>query len=126
MTATGALILQALVAVRAKQVVVLDWVTAVGAVAVVHELTLLESYLELLLLVVDLHQRRTEQHVSDNTDYWDQSDDGPESPNRATTVSVASNPNDAEYVKSNDAANDSSQDELKLGGPHLGKKFTHS
>ena len=61
MAALLALVLQTLVAVRAQHIIGLDRVAAVGAFAILHELALLQRDLELLLVAIDLQQRRTKQ-----------------------------------------------------------------
>ena len=70
----AAQVLQALMAVRAQDVIGLHGIAAVGALAIVHELTLLERHLELLLVAVDLQQGRTQQAVRDNAHQRDEGD----------------------------------------------------
>ena len=53
-------------ALRAQNVIGLYGIAAVAAFAVMHQLTLFQSDFELLLVTVDLQQRRSKQGVGDH------------------------------------------------------------
>ena len=66
MMAGWAQVLQALMAIRAHDVISLNRIPASGTFAVLHELALLQGNLELLLVAVDLKQGRAQQAIRDN------------------------------------------------------------
>ena len=92
-------VLQARMAVRAQDVVVLHRIAAVGALAVLHELALLEGHLELLLVTVDLQKGRTQQAVRHDADERDEGDDAPHIPIGAAHIRIAGNPHDGQDVQ---------------------------
>ena len=61
MMARRAQILQTSMAVRAKNVIVLDGVAAIRALAILHQLSLLQGDFKLLLITINLHQRRAKR-----------------------------------------------------------------
>ena len=66
--ARGAKVLQALVAIGAEHVIILDRIAAVSARAILHELAALERYVKILLIAILDRERRTSNTISDETD----------------------------------------------------------
>ena len=113
-------VLQALMTIGAHHVIGLDGITARCALAVFHELSLLERHLELLFVAVDLQQGRTQQAIRDNTQQRHERHDSPDVPQRTAHVRVACNPDDAEHVENDEANNDDGERSLEFRGPELG------
>ena len=86
-------------AVRAHDVVRFNRVTAGRALAVLHELALLQGYLELLLIAIDLQQGRAKQAVRNDADKRHKRDDAPNVPMRPAHVRVADDPHDRKNIK---------------------------
>ena len=124
MVAGAAEVLQALVAVRAQHEVGLHRIAAVRALAVLHELALLERDLQLLLVAVDLQQRRAQQAVGDDAQQRDERHDGPHVPVGAAQVRVADHPDDGEHVQNDEQYDDHGERGLQLGRPQLGQQFS--
>lgn len=55
-------------AIRADDVVDVNWITASSAFAVIHELTLLQQDLKFLLIAVDAQHWRTQEDVCDQAE----------------------------------------------------------
>ena len=86
--ARGAKVLQALVAIRAEHVIILDWIAAVSARAILHELPALERHIKILLIAILDRERRTSNTISDKTDERNKRDDRPNRPVRSTISCV--------------------------------------
>ena len=99
MRALRALVLQLRVAVGAHHVVALYRITASGAFAVLHQLPLLQEYLELLLVAIDLEQRWPEEDVRYRSQERDQGDDAPDVPRCTPQVCIFDDPDDREDVQ---------------------------
>ena len=125
MTALLALVLQTLVAVRAQHIIGLDRVAAVGAFAILHELALLQRDLELLLVAIDLQQRRTKQAIRDDAQNGNERDDGPDVPHRTALVSIANNPNNREHVNGHEHDDAYRDSHLQLRSPKLRENVAH-
>lgn len=69
--ARGAKVLQALVAIGAEHVIILDRITAVSTRAILHELAALERHIKILLIAILDRERRTSNAISDETDERD-------------------------------------------------------
>lgn len=66
--ARGAKVLQALVAIGAEHVIILNRIATVSARAILHELAALERYVKILLIAILDRERRTSNTISDETD----------------------------------------------------------
>ena len=75
--ARGAKVLQALVAIGAEHVIILDRIATVSARAILHELPALERHIKILLVAILDREWRTSNAISDETDERDKRDDRP-------------------------------------------------
>ena len=66
--ARGAKVLQALVAIGAEYIIILNRIATVSARAILHELAALERYIKILLIAILDRERRTSNTISDETD----------------------------------------------------------
>ena len=125
MAALLALVLQTLVAVWAQHIIGLDRVAAVGAFAILHELTLLQRDLKLLLVAIDLQQRWTKQAIRDDAQNGNERDDSPDVPHRTALVSIANNPNNREHVNGHEHDDAYRDSHLQLRSPKLRENVAH-
>ena len=125
MVAAHAEVLQLGVAVRAQHEVGLDGIAARGALAVLHELALLERDLQLLLVFVQLQQGRAQQAVGDNAEHGHQGHYGPDVPGGAAQVGIAHDPHDREHVQDDQQHQHDGEGRLHFRRPQLRQKLAH-
>ena len=125
MVAGAAEVLQALVAVRAQHEVGLHRIAAVRALAVLHELALLERDLQLLLVAVDLQQRRAQQAVRDDAEQRDERHDSPHVPVGTAQVRIAHHPDDGQHIQDDQQHHNHGERGLQFRSPQLVKQFAH-
>lgn len=105
--ARGAKVLQALVAIGAEHVIILDRIATVSARAILHELPALERHIKILLVAILDRERRTSNAISDETDERDKRDDRPNWPVRSTISCVLDHIDDGKNVEdTNDHTSD--------------------
>ena len=97
--ARGAKVLQALVAIRAEHVIILDRIAAVSARAILHELAALERHVKILLIAILDRERRTSNAISDEADERDKRDDRPNWPVRSAISCVLDHIDDGKNVE---------------------------
>lgn len=97
--ARGAKVLQALVAIRAEHVIILDRIAAVSARAILHELPALERHVKILLIAILDRERRTSNAISDEADERDKRDDRPNWPVRSAISCVLDHIDDGKNVE---------------------------
>ena len=107
MVARGAKVLQALVAIGAEHIIILDRIATVSARAILHELAALERHVKILLVAILDRERRTSNTISDETDERDKRDDRPNWPVRSTISCVLDHIDDGKNVEdTNDHTSD--------------------
>lgn len=123
--AGAAKVLETLVAVRAQHEVGFHRVAAVRALAVLHELALLQRDLQLLLVAVDLQQRRAQQAVRDDAEQRDERHDSPHVPVGTAQVRIAHHPDDGQHIQDDQQHHNHGERGLQFRSPQLVKQFAH-
>ena len=124
MVAGAAKVLETLVAVRAQHEVGFHRVAAVRALAVLHELALLQRDLQLLLVAVDLQQRRAQQAVRDDAEQRDERHDSPHVPVGTAQVRIAHHPDDGQHIQDDQQHHNHGERGLQFRSPQP-VSYTH-
>ena len=98
---------------------------AVGALAVLHELALLERDLQLLLVAIELQQRRPKQAIGHKPQHRHERHHGPDVPDGAAQIGVTHDPYDGKHVQNDQQDQNDGEGRLHLRRPQLGKKLAH-
>ena len=117
-------VLQARMTIWAKHVICFNRIAALGAIAKLHKLTLLQGKFEILLFAIRLKKRGTNHAVSNQTH---DRHNGKQTPRPAETTSpgITCSPENGEQIQNNDNAQQRKQHRLNLARKELGHDFVH-